>query len=170
MCESMNQFVPRDCAVVVKVGDTPVTTFEDMATAVRKMHGSVPIVVQRDGKTITTNVTVESTRRYVPSGQGDKLEPANVGAIGVDRHVTPTNQCLAFLGDDIADNLFAMCQLIFIGWQKNIADGVFTRLGKFSTQFFTGDLLEEAVRQRHQDAGTITGVGFKATATAVIHA
>ncbi|MFV8316525.1 M50 family metallopeptidase [Mycobacterium sp. 23] len=69
--------------VVVKVGDTPVSTFEDMATAVRKMHGTVPIVVDRDGKTITTNVTVESTRRYVPTGQSNQLEPANVGAIGV---------------------------------------------------------------------------------------
>jgi membrane-associated protease RseP (regulator of RpoE activity) len=47
------------------------------------MHGSVPIVVERDGKTITTNVSVESTRRYVPSGPDNKLEPANVGAIGV---------------------------------------------------------------------------------------
>jgi membrane-associated protease RseP (regulator of RpoE activity) len=69
--------------VVVKVGDTPVNTFEDMANAVRKLHGTVPIVVERDGKTITTNVTVESTRRYVPSGQNNQLEPANVGAIGV---------------------------------------------------------------------------------------
>lgn len=69
--------------VVVKVGDTPVSSFEEMATAVRKLHGTVPVVVERDGRTITTNVTVESTQRYVPNAQGKQLEPATVGAIGV---------------------------------------------------------------------------------------
>ncbi|MCV7079704.1 M50 family metallopeptidase [Mycobacterium szulgai] len=69
--------------VVVKVGDTPVSTFEDMAAAVRKLHGTVPVVVERDGTTITTNVTIESTKRWVPNKQGNQLEPANVGAIGV---------------------------------------------------------------------------------------
>ncbi|OBK20748.1 zinc metalloprotease [Mycobacterium asiaticum] len=68
---------------VVKVGDTPVSTFEEMATAVRKMHGTVPVVVERDGKTVTTYVAVENTRRFVPSGQGNDVEPATVGAIGV---------------------------------------------------------------------------------------
>ncbi|MCV7197108.1 M50 family metallopeptidase [Mycobacterium angelicum] len=69
--------------VVVKVGDTPVSTFEDMAAAVRKLHGTVPVVVERDGTTITTNVTIESAKRWVPNKQGNQLEPANVGAIGV---------------------------------------------------------------------------------------
>ncbi|WP_134427378.1 M50 family metallopeptidase [Mycobacterium ulcerans] len=69
--------------VVVKVGDTAVSTFDEMATAIRKLHGSVPIVVERDGTTVMANVVIESTRRWVPNEQGNQLEPATVGAIGV---------------------------------------------------------------------------------------
>ncbi len=72
--------------VVVKVGDTPVSTFEDMAAAVRKSHGSVPVVVERGGTTITTYVDVTPTQRFLTSGakgQGGQPEAATVGAIGV---------------------------------------------------------------------------------------
>jgi RIP metalloprotease RseP len=33
--------------VVLKVGDTPVSDFSDMAAAVQKLHGTVPVVIQR---------------------------------------------------------------------------------------------------------------------------
>jgi membrane-associated protease RseP (regulator of RpoE activity) len=72
--------------VVVKVGDTPVSSFEDMAAAVRKLHGTVPVVVERDGKPITAYVNVTPTQRYLTNGangQSTKPEPATVGAIGV---------------------------------------------------------------------------------------
>ncbi len=69
--------------VVVKVGDTPVSTFEDMAAAVRKLHGTVPIVVERDGTTITTYVDVTPTQRFLANGQASQPEPSTVGAIGV---------------------------------------------------------------------------------------
>jgi membrane-associated protease RseP (regulator of RpoE activity) len=78
--------------VVVKVGDTPVSTFEDMAAAVRKLHGTVPVVVERDGATITTYVDVTPTQRYISKGQNAKPEAATVGAIGVGAvKVTPTH-------------------------------------------------------------------------------
>jgi membrane-associated protease RseP (regulator of RpoE activity) len=77
--------------VVVKVGDTPVSSFEDMAGAVRKLQGTVPIVVQRDGTTITTNVAVQSTQRFIPNGHGGQPEAATVGAIGVGApRIVPT--------------------------------------------------------------------------------
>lgn len=94
--------------VVVKVGDTPVSTFEEMAAAVRKLHGTVPIVVERDGRTITTNVSIESTLRWVPNKQGNQLEPATVGAIGIGAArngpthynvLTAVPGTLAFTGD-----------------------------------------------------------------------
>ncbi|OBJ53173.1 RIP metalloprotease [Mycobacterium sp. 1423905.2] len=69
--------------VVVKVGDTPVSSFDEMAAAVRKMHGVIPVVIERNGTTITTNVNVEPTQRFLPSGQGNQARPATVGAIGV---------------------------------------------------------------------------------------
>src|ERR1700741_3968487 len=69
--------------VVVKVGDTPVSTFDDMAAAVRKLHGTVPVVVERDGTTITTYVDVTPTQRFIANGQDGKPEAATVGAIGV---------------------------------------------------------------------------------------
>ncbi len=72
--------------VVVKVGDTPVSSFDDMAAAVRKLHGTVPVVVERNGATITTYVDVTPTQRYISNGsngQGGQAQPATVGAIGV---------------------------------------------------------------------------------------
>ncbi|WP_077090067.1 M50 family metallopeptidase [Mycobacterium rhizamassiliense] len=78
--------------VVVKVGDTPVSTFEDMAAAVRKSHGTVPVVVQRNGSSITTYVDVTPTQRYGANGQGDQNQPSTVGAIGVAPvHAGPTH-------------------------------------------------------------------------------
>ncbi|MGD1173575.1 M50 family metallopeptidase [Mycobacterium seoulense] len=69
--------------VVVKVGDTKVSSFDDMAAAVRKLHGSVPVVVERNGTPITTYVDVTPTQRYVSKAEGAKPEPATVGAMGV---------------------------------------------------------------------------------------
>lgn len=81
--------------VVVKVGDTPVSSFEEMATAVRKLHGVVPIVVQRDGTPITAYVDVTPTQRFVATGangSSGQPQPSTVGAIGVGAvHLTPTH-------------------------------------------------------------------------------
>ncbi|OSC42321.1 M50 family metallopeptidase [Mycobacterium decipiens] len=82
----------RSGDVVVKVGDTPVSTFDEMAAAVRKSHGTVAIVVERDGTAVTTHVDVESTRRWIPTEAGGQPEPATVGAIGVGApRVGPTH-------------------------------------------------------------------------------
>jgi membrane-associated protease RseP (regulator of RpoE activity) len=77
--------------VVVKVGDTSVSNFDDMAAAVRKLHGIVPVVVDRDGAAITTYVDVTPTQRFISSGQGGQTQAATVGAIGVGAsHAGPT--------------------------------------------------------------------------------
>ncbi len=78
--------------VVVKVGDTPVSSFDDMAAAVRKLHGTVPVIVDRDGTAITTYVDVTPTQRYISNGQGGQPAAATVGAIGVGAsHLGPTH-------------------------------------------------------------------------------
>lgn len=98
------QIRPGD--VVVKVGDTPVSTFEEMAAAVRKSRGTVPIVVERDGTPITLNVNI--AQRVVAKDKDSKAEPTTVGAIGVAPKFTPPTQynaltavpgALAFTGD-----------------------------------------------------------------------
>ncbi|WP_445161179.1 M50 family metallopeptidase [Mycobacterium sp. Dal123C01] len=85
----------RSGDVVVKVGDTPVSTFDEMAAAVRKLHGTVAVVVERDGTPITAYVDVTPTQRFVSNGaggQGGKPEAATVGAMGVGAvKVTPTH-------------------------------------------------------------------------------
>ncbi|MGB6207787.1 M50 family metallopeptidase, partial [Mycobacterium sp.] len=68
--------------VVLKVGDTPVTDFSDMAAAVQKMHGTVPIVIKRDGQTMTKYVDIAQRQRWVPdSDGGTKL--STIGVMGV---------------------------------------------------------------------------------------
>lgn len=73
----------RSGDVVVKVGDTPVSTFDEMAAAIRRSHGTIPVVVERDGNRITTYVDVTPTQRFVANGSGKESVPATVGAIGV---------------------------------------------------------------------------------------
>ena len=78
--------------VVVKVGATPVSSFEEMAAAVRKLQGTVPVVVQRDGTTITTYVQVQPTQRFIAGDKGAQPQAATVGAIGVGApRATPTH-------------------------------------------------------------------------------
>ncbi len=98
--------------VVVRVGDTPVSTFEDMAAAVRKVHGTVPVVVERNGTPITTYVDVTPTQRFLSKGQGSQPEPSTVGAIGVGApRLAPTHYgvltaipaTVAFAGDLTAE-------------------------------------------------------------------
>jgi membrane-associated protease RseP (regulator of RpoE activity) len=98
----------RSGDVIVKVGDTSVSSFDDMAAAVRKLHGIVPVVVERDGTPITAYVDVTPTQRYIPAAQGGKPEAATVGAMGVGAvKVAPTHYgvltaipgTLSFTGD-----------------------------------------------------------------------
>jgi membrane-associated protease RseP (regulator of RpoE activity) len=64
--------------VVLKVGDTPVADFTEMATAIRRQHGTVPIVIERDGTKMTVYVDVVQTQ----VSDGGKA-PSTVGKIGV---------------------------------------------------------------------------------------
>jgi membrane-associated protease RseP (regulator of RpoE activity) len=66
--------------VVVKVGGTDVHTFDEMVTAVRKLNGPAPIVVERDGTDLTTVVDVTPTQRFVKDSDHTAT---TVGAIGI---------------------------------------------------------------------------------------
>jgi membrane-associated protease RseP (regulator of RpoE activity) len=68
--------------VVLKVGDTPVTDFSDMAAAVQKLHGTVPIVIKRDGQTMTKYVDIAQRQRWVTDGNGG-AKLSTIGVMGV---------------------------------------------------------------------------------------
>ncbi|MET0993304.1 MAG: M50 family metallopeptidase [Mycobacterium sp.] len=75
--------------VVVKVGDTNVANFDEMVTAVRKLDGPTPFVVERDGSQFTTTVDVTPTQRWA----NDTDQAAStVGAIGVAAAQFPPTQ------------------------------------------------------------------------------
>jgi membrane-associated protease RseP (regulator of RpoE activity) len=65
--------------VIVKVGDTPVATFDDARSTLQKASGPTPIVIERDGESISTVVDVTQTQRI--TGEGDEV--STVGAIGI---------------------------------------------------------------------------------------
>lgn len=74
--------------VVVKVGPTEVSTFEEMVAAVQKASGPTPFVIERtvDGATSTLDAVVDvaTTKRWVPPvGGGEAVGPSDVGAIGI---------------------------------------------------------------------------------------
>jgi membrane-associated protease RseP (regulator of RpoE activity) len=68
--------------VVLKVGNTPVTDFADMAAAVQKLHGTVPIVIKRDGQTMTRYVDIAQRQRWVTDANGN-AKPSTIGVMGV---------------------------------------------------------------------------------------
>jgi membrane-associated protease RseP (regulator of RpoE activity) len=68
--------------VVVKIGDTPVTDFSDMAAAVQKLHGVVPVVIKRNGQTMTKYVDIVTRQRWVTDGQGG-AKLSTIGVMGV---------------------------------------------------------------------------------------
>jgi membrane-associated protease RseP (regulator of RpoE activity) len=65
---------------VVKVGDTPVTNFQEMADAVRKLDGPTQVVVQRNGTDVTTVVDVSQVNRWLKESD---TEPTATGVMGV---------------------------------------------------------------------------------------
>ncbi|MGB3353613.1 MAG: M50 family metallopeptidase [Mycobacterium sp.] len=74
--------------VVVEVGDTPVSSFDEMVTAVRPLDGPTTFTVQRDeaGQTreFTTLVDVTPSQRFVAGDDGAaEPVPTAVGTIGV---------------------------------------------------------------------------------------
>ena len=65
--------------VIVKVGDTPVATFDEARSALQEASGPTTIVYERDGQPTSTVVDVTTTQRF--TGEGD--EATTVGAIGI---------------------------------------------------------------------------------------
>ena len=55
----------------------------------QKLHGTVPIVVKRDGQTMTKYVDITQRQRWVTDGKGGAV-PSTVGVIGVMGSAWPT--------------------------------------------------------------------------------
>jgi membrane-associated protease RseP (regulator of RpoE activity) len=65
--------------VIVKIGDTPVATFDEARSTLQKASGPTPVVIERNGEQISTVVNVAQTQRF--TGEGDEV--STVGAIGI---------------------------------------------------------------------------------------
>ncbi|TFV56503.1 RIP metalloprotease [Mycobacterium sp. PS03-16] len=65
--------------VIVEVGDTPVSTFDEARTALQESSGATPVVVERDGQRLPLTVDVQATQRFT----GTDGRPTTVGAIGI---------------------------------------------------------------------------------------
>ncbi|MDX1874863.1 M50 family metallopeptidase [Mycolicibacterium sp. 120266] len=71
---------------IVKVNGADVATFADMAAAIRKLSGPIPVVYERDGQRFATVVDVARTQRYADK---DATDTITVGAIGVSAAQPP---------------------------------------------------------------------------------
>ncbi|MGB5110995.1 MAG: M50 family metallopeptidase [Mycobacterium sp.] len=71
---------------IVKVGETDVATFADMAAAIRELDGPVQVVYERDGERLYTVVDIAQTQRFTSA---DAETPDTVGAIGVSAALPP---------------------------------------------------------------------------------
>jgi membrane-associated protease RseP (regulator of RpoE activity) len=66
--------------VIVKIGDKDVRSPDDVVAAVQPLTGTVPVVVERDGRQLTLNVAVQQTERFTSE---NAEAPSAVGAIGI---------------------------------------------------------------------------------------
>lgn len=66
--------------VIVKVNDTAVGNFGDMAKAIQKLHGPATLVYVRGGQKYSTVVDVAQTQRFTSK---DATSASTVGAIGI---------------------------------------------------------------------------------------
>ncbi len=69
--------------VVVSVGGTEVATFADLVEVTRAATGTVDFVVERDGRTLTIPVPVQSAQRWVQDPETGAITSETVSAIGV---------------------------------------------------------------------------------------
>jgi membrane-associated protease RseP (regulator of RpoE activity) len=69
----------RSGDVIVKVGDTSVSSFDEARAALQKASGPTVVVYERNGERVATQVDVAQTQRL--TGEGDEM--STVGAIGI---------------------------------------------------------------------------------------
>ena len=100
---------------------------------------------------------------------GERCRP-HVGRDRVGGYVTPSDQLLTFVRDYLINDLAAQGALGVVLRQEDVTHGVLAGLGKAYTEGFVGDLAEESMGQRHEDASAVTGVCLEAAAAAVVHA
>jgi len=65
---------------IVKIGGKDVNSPDEVVAALQPQHGTVPIVVERDGERLTLNVALQQTQRFTSK---DAKEPTTVGAMGI---------------------------------------------------------------------------------------
>ena len=95
---------------------------------------------------------------------------ADICANGVNRHVSPAQQCLPFFGDQCIDGGNASGTLFSDLRQEDVAHGVLAHFGQRETQLSLGELREKSMRQRHENTRAIACVGLETAAATVIHA
>ena len=94
---------------------------------------------------------------------------SDVRRVGACRHMSPTDERLALFGDDLVDGCLADFSLLRVRRKKYNTGRVPAAWRQRRFQLRFGDLLQELIRQRRQDAGTVSGVFFAAASSAVSH-
>ena len=95
---------------------------------------------------------------------------AHVGAVGIDRQLTPADQRHVFFFQFALEGLDAEVALRVVGGQKQVAHGVGLGRRQAEAGIQGGDLLKQRVGNRREDAGAVAGVLLAAAGAAVVHA
>jgi hypothetical protein len=100
---------------------------------------------------------------------GRSSRRTDVGQIGLLGYVAPTDERLAFVGDQTVEHSAAFVSLSSNLRKENISSGPQPFGRQFLTEFALGDASKELVRQRHEDASAVTGVVLATASPSVIH-
>ncbi len=93
----------------------------------------------------------------------------HVGFDRLLRDLSPADQALALLGNDLLDGFLALLAFSHVGGQEHDTRAVLTRFRQVRLQIFFGDFGQEFVRQSREDPGTVTRVRLGAASAAMLH-
>ena len=94
---------------------------------------------------------------------------ADVGAHRINRHQSPSDQGLTFFSNNSVNRVTAELTFFADLRQEDVAHRIFARAGQSCLEVIQSNVRKKRMRQRHQNAGTVAGIRFKAATSAVIH-
>ena len=113
---------------IVRIAGEPVERWEDVQAAIRDRAGSpTPFVVERDGDTLTLEVTPLATERFVFDDRGAMVESAGepvtetIGFVGVGPQYEVEQQPASAVLPAVADNVVRVGELILNLPQRLVA-------------------------------------------------
>ena len=137
--------------------------------AAQRVTGAFPDHVQLPLKGLDRQAGRRGNEELLDVRLGRPRRRANVRNLALRGHLVPAQTTLPLLGNDRRHHVLAVVALPLVLRQKHQSGRELARLGQPDVQVRSGDLDQEIVRQRRQNARPVPRIRFAATRPPVIH-